>query len=85
VPLEQLERAIHAGYRAVLVFVVLHTGIDRVFPSDHIDLAYGKALRLAKEAGVECFAYRVDIDLEHIVLKDRIQVVIPTALPNARA
>lgn len=61
---EQVRSLMHAkqqGYRAMLVYCVLHTGISRVFPSDHIDPDYGNVLRQASIAGVEVVGYRVDI------------------------
>lgn len=49
------------GDRAVLFFVVNHTGIKTVKPADHIDPHYGELLRQAHEAGVEIFAYRANL------------------------
>lgn len=46
------------GDRAVLFFVVNHTGIETVRPADHIDARYGQLLREACDAGVEVLAYR---------------------------
>jgi sugar fermentation stimulation protein A len=37
-------------------------------PADHIDPAYGMALRSANSKGVELLAYDVTIDLENIKL-----------------
>jgi sugar fermentation stimulation protein A len=50
-----------AGDRAVLLFLVNHTGIEVVKPADQIDPAYGKLLRQAHEAGVEVLAYRAGL------------------------
>jgi sugar fermentation stimulation protein A len=44
------------GARAVLLFLVQRSDCDRVAPADHIDPAYGAALRRAAAAGVELFA-----------------------------
>ncbi|MDN6318845.1 MAG: DNA/RNA nuclease SfsA [Marinobacter sp.] len=49
------------GDRAVLFFVVNHTGIKTVRPADHIDKLYGQLLRQACNAGVEVVAYRADL------------------------
>jgi len=57
-----------AGYRAVLLFCVQHTGIDRVRPADAIDPVYGALLREASQQGVEILAYGVDLGLEGITL-----------------
>ena len=47
--------------RAVLFFVVNHTGIETVRPADHIDQHYGRLLRQACDAGVEVIAYRANL------------------------
>ncbi|MDF0749878.1 DNA/RNA nuclease SfsA [Marinobacter sp. 71-i] len=56
--LRELMAQARAGDRAVLLFVVNHTGIESVRPADHIDSAYGELLREAAAAGVELLAYR---------------------------
>ncbi|HKK55742.1 DNA/RNA nuclease SfsA [Marinobacter sp.] len=53
-----------AGARAVLLFVVNHSGIEVVKPADQIDPAYGKLLRQAQAAGVELLAYRAALSDE---------------------
>jgi sugar fermentation stimulation protein A len=45
----------------------------RVFrPADHIDVAYGKALRQAVKNNVEVLAYDVHIDLQGIRIRRKI-------------
>jgi sugar fermentation stimulation protein A len=56
--LRELMAQVEKGDRAVLFFVVNHTGIEMVRPADHIDAHYGELLRQAKAAGVEVLAYR---------------------------
>lgn len=56
--LRELTAQVEAGERAVLLFVVNHSGIEVVKPADQIDPAYGKLLRQADAAGVEVLAYR---------------------------
>ncbi len=63
------------GHRAVLLFAVLHTGIQRVAPADAIDARYGGTFREALEAGVEVLAYGAAIDDETIVLHDSLPVL----------
>ncbi len=41
------------GYRAVLLFLVQHTGITKVAPADHIDPEYGQLLREAAKKGLK--------------------------------
>ncbi|MGO1502641.1 MAG: DNA/RNA nuclease SfsA [Marinobacter sp.] len=59
--LRELMAQVELGDRAVLLFVVNHTGIVTVRPADHIDKLYGQLLRQACEAGVEVLAYRASL------------------------
>lgn len=59
--LRELTAQVARGDRAVLFFVVNHTGIEAVHPADHIDPAYGQLLREACDAGVEVIAYRAGL------------------------
>lgn len=69
------------GHRAVLLFLIQHSGIDRVFPADHIDKQYGLLLREAIKVGVEICAYRVAISHIELSIEKSIQVIIPKKLP----
>lgn len=60
--LRELIEMKRSGCRAVLFFCVQHTGIERVAPAHRIDREYGETLRKAVAAGVEVFAYSVDIN-----------------------
>lgn len=53
-----LRRCALRGKRAVLLFCVAHTGIDRVAIADDIDPLYDAAVRDAIAAGIEVLAYR---------------------------
>lgn len=44
------------GYRAVLIFALLHNGIQDVQAAAHIDADYAQLLTAAKQAGVEVIA-----------------------------
>ncbi|WP_309045061.1 DNA/RNA nuclease SfsA [Marinobacter sediminicola] len=59
--LRELMAQVALGDRAVLLFVVNHTGIETVRPADHIDPHYGQLLRQACDAGVEVLAYRANL------------------------
>jgi len=52
------------GFRAVLVFAVLHSGIKRVDAASHIDANYGELFEQAKEAGVEVVTYHAPIAIQ---------------------
>lgn len=59
--LRELMAQVVLGDRAVLLFVVNHTGIETVKPADHIDPHYGQLLRQACDSGVEVLAYRANL------------------------
>lgn len=59
--LRELMAQVNKGGRAVLFFVVNHTGIEAVRPADHIDSRYGELLREAVAGGVEVLAYRAGL------------------------
>ena len=62
--LRRLQALCDAGDQAVLLFCVPHEGIREVRPADHIDPAYGAALREAAAAGVRVMAARVTFSTE---------------------
>ncbi|OMH32051.1 DNA/RNA nuclease SfsA [Motiliproteus sp. MSK22-1] len=74
--LRELMKVAAAGDRAVLLYCVAHTGIERVSPADDLDPAYGETLREAVTAGVEIYAYRAEIDSESISLRYPIEVCL---------
>ena len=69
-----LVRRVRAGDRAVLVFCVQHTGIQRATIADEIHPAYGVALRAAASEGVEVYAYGCEIERDRIGVTHRIPV-----------
>jgi len=64
------------GDRAVLLFCILHSGIEKVSPADDIDPDYGAALRDAAESGVELLAYRSRFNAEEMLIDAPIPVVL---------
>ena len=67
--LRELINVKKAGDRAILVFCVQHTGVDRISPADNIDPVYADLLRKALEAGVEVIAYQADIDISSSTIR----------------
>jgi len=59
--LRELITMVEQGYRAILCFAVLHTGIKSVEAAKHIDPKYAELLIEAQQSGVEIFAYKADI------------------------
>lgn len=72
--LRELIAMVEQGNRAVLLFAVLHTGIEQVSPADHIDATYGELIREAKSKGVEILAYKADISPSSMVIKRPVPV-----------
>ncbi|MCL1122988.1 DNA/RNA nuclease SfsA [Shewanella surugensis] len=62
--LRELMEMVAKGHRAVLLFVVQHTGIQSVKAAKHIDPDYANLLKQAKKAGVEVLAYRASLSCD---------------------
>lgn len=50
-----------AGHRAVMLFMVMHSGINEVRPAQHIDPKYAQLCNQAAERGVEFYALKTHI------------------------
>lgn len=74
--LRELAAMAKAGNRAVLVYCVQHTGIERVAAASHIDPVYAAAFRQAVEEGVEVLALGARISAEEITLDRLLPVVV---------
>lgn len=59
--LRELIHMVKQGHRAVLLFVVQHSGINSVSPARHIDVAYSELFTQALDAGVEVLAYQTQM------------------------
>lgn len=74
--LRELISIVKNGDRAVLLFAVLHTGINSVKAADHIDNKYADLLIEAFEAGVEILAYKAKISTDSIQLVSKIPTLL---------
>ncbi|MNZ76948.1 Sugar fermentation stimulation protein A [compost metagenome] len=72
--LRELAALAGAGTRAVLLYCVNMTGIEAVRPAEEIDPAYARALREARDAGVEILAYGVELHPQEVSLHRRLEV-----------
>jgi sugar fermentation stimulation protein A len=68
----ELTEMVRSGHRAVLLFAVLHSAIEKVSVAHHIDEKYSQLVRQAKEVGVEVLCYKAvlsdgEICLDHSV------------------
>jgi len=59
--LRELMQMKQQGYRSVLLFAVLHSGIKNVQPAGFIDKKYADLFEQAKQAGVEVICYFPDL------------------------
>ena len=71
-----------AGHRAVLLFMVLHSGIARVRPAAHIDPHYSQLVEQAITAGVEILCYRPHVGVQGMVAQDFIPFESGHLLPE---
>lgn len=63
--------------RAVLVFCVLHNGVETATTADDIQPAYGGHLRAAMAEGVEVYAWRCQVSPRALTLDRRLPFVSP--------
>ena len=59
--LRELTEMVESGNRAVLLFTVLHSGIEKVSAAHHIDAKYSLLLKQAQDAGVEVLCYKAEL------------------------
>ncbi len=74
--LRELMAITKSGQRAVLLFLVQHSGIESVSPAAHIDPKYAQLLVEAIDAGVEILVYRTHISPAEIILQDSLPFII---------
>ncbi|MZI92565.1 DNA/RNA nuclease SfsA [Vibrio sp. CAIM 722] len=77
--LRELTEMVKNESRAVLLYVVLHSGIEKVSPALHIDAEYSRLLTMAQEAGVEVLCYKAAFSENEIQLESRVEFVPHTA------
>ena len=56
--LRELAAIVKGGQRAIIMYCVQHSGINRVRTAKHIDCRYGESFQRAIDAGVEVLAYK---------------------------
>lgn len=70
--LVELQNLISKGNRCAMFFLVQRMDAKAFTTADHIDPAYGKEFRKAKNRGVEVIVYDVVMDLNNIILGKKI-------------
>lgn len=74
--LRELSTIVAEGHRAVLLFTVLHSGIEDVSPARHIDARYAELLVQAQRNGVEVLAYQATLSPTGIFLKNPVRIAL---------
>lgn len=74
--LRELMHMVTLGHRAVLLFVVQHSGITTVQPARHIDPQYADLLQQAMEHGVEVLAYKTALSPQASSITDSCNVIV---------
>ncbi|UIJ41310.1 DNA/RNA nuclease SfsA [Vibrio kanaloae] len=73
--LRELTEMVESGNRAVLLFTVLHSGIEKVSAAHHIDAKYSLLLKQAQDAGVEVLCYKAELNSTQIQLKQAVEFI----------
>ncbi|MEZ8151366.1 DNA/RNA nuclease SfsA [Vibrio splendidus] len=73
--LRELTEMVESGNRAVLLFTVLHSGIEKVSAAHHIDAKYSLLLKQAQDAGVEVLCYKAKLSSTQIQLKQAVEFI----------
>ena len=74
--LRELMSVAAAGDRAVILFAVLHSAIDRFSPAHHIDARYAQLLTEARDKGVEILAWKAELSTTRMTLNKPITAVL---------
>lgn len=73
--LRELSEMAQNGSRAVLLFAVLHSGIEKVSAAHHIDATYSQLLKKAQEQGVEVLCYKAELSDSEMRLVKAIEFI----------
>lgn len=73
--LRELTEMVESGNRAILLFTVLHSGIEKVSAAHHIDAKYSLLLKQAQDAGVEVLCYKAELSSTQIQLKQTVEFI----------
>ena len=74
--LVELQKLVRTGNRCVMFYLIQRDDASVFQPADHIDPAYGKAVRQAVRNGVEILVYDVKIDLKRIRLNRKVPFIL---------
>ncbi|MDO6640989.1 MULTISPECIES: DNA/RNA nuclease SfsA [unclassified Shewanella] len=74
--LRELMHMASLGHRAVLLFVVQHSGINLVQAAAHIDPQYAQLLKQAVNSGVEVLAYQTELSALSSKITRKCKVIV---------
>ncbi len=77
--LRELRQMVEQGHRAVLLFAILHSGIEKVSAALHIDPKYSQLLTEAKAAGVEVLCYQANLSQYGMQLVKPLEFIEPVS------
>lgn len=72
----ELIEAKKQGYGAGAMFLIQLEEVDKFSPQDERDPAFGEALRLAKESGVDIFAYNCIVEEDGLTINEAVEIIL---------
>ncbi|KZN48111.1 DNA/RNA nuclease SfsA [Pseudoalteromonas luteoviolacea] len=73
--LRELMHITQSGQRAVLLFIVMHNGIEKVKTAKHIDKKYAQLFTEARHQGVEIYAYKAQVTPQEVSVVEKLSVL----------
>ncbi|MCF2856826.1 DNA/RNA nuclease SfsA [Pseudoalteromonas sp. SMS1] len=73
--LRELMHIKQRNQRAVLLFIVMHNGIETVTPAQHIDKKYAQLIADARLQGVEIYAYKAQVTPNEVKVIKQLSVL----------
>lgn len=74
--LRGLTEAVRDGFGGYVLFVIQMADVEYLHPNDATDPNFGKALREAKEAGVEVLAVDCQVTVDSMVIRQNVPVIL---------
>ena len=72
----ELVEAKKQGYGAGAMFLIQLKDVNKFSPNDERDQEFGKALRFAKENGVDIFAYNCIVTEDGIEINEPVEIIL---------
>ncbi|KZN28832.1 hypothetical protein N480_08690 [Pseudoalteromonas luteoviolacea S2607] len=73
--LRELMHITQSGQRAVLLFIVMHNGIENVRAAKHIDKKYAQLFTEARQQGVEIYAFKAKVTPQEVSVVEKLSVL----------